>query len=134
MEHDGASPPGTFGTAVGYSEEDEYVYPTNSSGLHVLTRPSPRHRRASTTVPKPHGDKTQWWKGDSGASTHATSRTTHMYNLRTPAQEESRLVVGSGKKMEVELIGGLDIVLHCFFSLPPSPDRHPTGVGCVGVG
>ena len=34
-----------------------------------------------------------------------------MYNLRTPAQEESRLVLASGKEMEVELIGDLDIVL-----------------------
>ena len=29
MEHCGASPPGTFGAAGGYSEKDEYVYPTN---------------------------------------------------------------------------------------------------------
>ena len=79
QEHE-PSPPGTFGTAEGYSEEDEYV---NSSGLHVLTRHSPRHRSASTTLPKPHGDWTQWWKGDSGASVHATGRATHMYNRKT---------------------------------------------------
>ena len=36
-----------------------------------------------------------------------------MYNLRTPTVEESRLVVASGKEMEIELIGDLDIVLHC---------------------
>ena len=36
-----------------------------------------------------------------------------MYNLRTPALEESRLVVASGEEMEVELLGDLDIVLHC---------------------
>ena len=48
-------PRGTFGTAVGYSEEDEYVHPANSSGLHVLNRPSPRSRRTLTTVSKPHG-------------------------------------------------------------------------------
>ena len=106
-------PHGTFGTAEGYSEENEYVHPTNSSGLHVLTRPSPHYRRALTTAPKPHGDRTQWWKGDSGASVHATRRATHVYNLRTPATKESRLVVASGKKMEVELIGDLDVVLHC---------------------
>ena len=53
-------PRATFGTVVGYSEEDEYVYPINSSGVHILTRPSPRHRSAWTTVPKPHGDRTQW--------------------------------------------------------------------------
>ena len=36
-----------------------------------------------------------------------------MYSLRTPALDESHLVVASGKEMEVELIGDLDIVLHC---------------------
>ena len=46
-------------------------------------------------------------------SVNATSRATHMYNLRTPAVAESRLVVASGKEMEVELLGDLDIVLHC---------------------
>ena len=38
---------------------------------------------------------------------------THMYNLRTPATDESRLMVGSGEEMTVELIGDLDVVLHC---------------------
>ena len=36
-----------------------------------------------------------------------------MYNLRTPAMEEPRLIVSSGEEMEIELIGDLDIVCHC---------------------
>ena len=36
-----------------------------------------------------------------------------MYNLPTPAADESRLIVGSGEEMTVELIGDLDVVLHC---------------------
>ena len=36
-----------------------------------------------------------------------------MYSLRTPATDESRLIVGSSEEMTVELIGDLDVVLHC---------------------
>ena len=50
--------------------------------------------------------------GDSGATVRGTSAR-HMYNLRTPATGESRLIVGSGEEMTVELIGDLDVVLHC---------------------
>ena len=54
--------------------------------------------------------------GDSGVSVHATSRATHMYNLRTPAMEESRQLGASGEEMEVELIGDLDLIyFNCFF-------------------
>jgi len=58
-------------------------------------------------------DRTQWWVGDSGASVHGTSSARHMYSLRTPATDESRLIVGSSEEMTVELIGDLDVVLHC---------------------
>ena len=36
-----------------------------------------------------------------------------MYNLHIPTVAEFQLVVASGKEMEVELIGDMDIVLHC---------------------
>ena len=50
----------------------------------------------------------QWSRCTRNQSCHP-----YMYNLHIPTVAEFQLVVASGKEMEVELIGDMDIVLHC---------------------
>ena len=51
--------------------------------------------------------------GDSAASIHCTGDSALFYNKRPPAPDEKYLIIGDGKKMEVQFFGCVDVVMHC---------------------
>ena len=110
--HDEGGLLGTFGDFPHEPLEDD-GFPTVGPALHVLAHPSNRHRHALLSLSKHHVAGADWWVGDSGASVHGTGNKEHMYNIRVPVAEESRLVVGNGETMKVQFIGDLDLVMHC---------------------
>ena len=51
--------------------------------------------------------------GDSAASIHCTGNSSFLYNRRFPGPDEKYLIIGDGRKMEVEFFGCIDVVMHC---------------------
>ena len=51
--------------------------------------------------------------GGGAASIHCTGGSALFYNKRPPAPDEKYLIIGDGKKMEVEFSVCVDVVMHC---------------------
>ena len=51
--------------------------------------------------------------GDSAASIHCTGDSSFLYNQRFPGPDEKYLIIGDGRKMELEFFGCIDVVMHC---------------------
>ena len=79
----------------------------------MLAHPSNRHHHDFLALSKRSADEPDWWVGDSGASVHGTGHPEHVYNIRVPIFQESRLVVGNDQTMNFKFIGDLDLFMHC---------------------
>ena len=51
--------------------------------------------------------------GDSAASIHCTGDSSFFYNHRFPGPDEKYLIIGGGRKIEVDFCGCIDVVMHC---------------------
>ena len=51
--------------------------------------------------------------GDSAASIHCTGDSSLFYNQRFPSPDEKYLIIGDGRKTEVEYLGCIAVVMHC---------------------
>ena len=59
------------------------------------------------------------WVADSASTVNASGNGDRVYNRRTPEPHEATLMVGDGRKMQVEYYGDLDVVF-CSERRPPA--------------
>ena len=65
----------------------------------------------SAFASQPHNSRSNFWKGDSGASCHMTNDASKMYCMRPPHFDQKEVITSDGF-LKVECVGNIDVIFH----------------------